>query len=127
MSSSNPQYYTMPARRVLNMIIDAERTMRLCADKIKLTVRELDNIEDWEALSLGEYMEGYLGAKALIALLNKRVKDPDPYVVTYLKDKYPDGVLLTKDDLTILHKISTNLEEIKQYLFKLHGFTTQLN
>jgi hypothetical protein len=72
-------------------------------------------------------MDGYLNAKVLRDYLDKKLKEPDQKLVEYAKKNKVDGVLVTKNELSMLQSLVINFEETKEYLNKNYGFSTLLN
>lgn len=126
MSSPNIKYYSLPLKRALNMITDAERSMKLFAENIKTQVEKLQ-IEEWGSSSAPDYMDAYLNAKVLRDYIQKRIEEPDENVAAYLKNNKVDGLIMTKDELTLLYTLSTNFDESKEYINRIYGFSTMLN
>lgn len=125
-SNSKPQYYTLPLKKAFNMMTDAERSMRMFAETVK-TMVEKYQIEGWDDSPLPDYMDAYLNAKVLRDYLQKSIQEPNEMVTAYLKKNNIDGLLFSRDELTMLHTLATNFEETKEYISKKYGFSTMLN
>jgi hypothetical protein len=123
---SKPQYYSLPLKRALNMMTDAERGMKLFAENVK-TLVEKHSIEEWNESAIPDYMDAYLNAKVLRDYLQRLIENPDENIAAYLKSNKVDGILMSRDDLSMLWRLSTNFEETKEHINKLYGFSTLLN
>ena len=109
------------------MMTDAERSMKMFAETVKTFVDKYA-IEDWGSSPIPDYMDAYLNAKVLRDFIQKRIEEPDEFVVEFLKkNQNIDGLLMTKDELTMLYRLSTNFDETKEYINKIYGFSTLLN
>lgn len=127
MSNNKPQYYSLPLKRAMNMMTDADRSMRMFAETVKTFV-DKHAVDDWSTSPIPDYMDAYLNAKVLRDFIQKRIEEPDEFVVEYLKkNQNVDGLLMTKDELTMLYRLSTNFDEAKDYINKIYGFSTLLN
>lgn len=120
------QYYSVNLEKVLNLIVDSDRCMRMFATSVKTMVEKYD-IENWGSSPLPDYMDGYLNAKVLRDFLDKKLKEPDQKLVEYARKNKVDGVLVTKNELSMLQSLVINFEETKEYLNKNYGFSTVLN
>ncbi len=126
MSTKPAQYYTVRLEKVLNLLVDSDRCMRMFATTVKTMVEKYDT-ENWSSSPVPDYMDGYLNAKVLRDFLDKRLKEPDPILVEYAKKNKVDGVLVTKNELGLLQSLVINFEETKEYLNKNYGFSTLVN
>jgi hypothetical protein len=111
-SSSKAQYYSLPLKRAMNMMTDAERSMRLFAETVK-TFIEKYSVDDWGKSPIPDYMDAYLNSKVLRDFIQKKIQDPDENVAAYLKTNNVDGLIMSRDDLEMLYRLSTNFEETK--------------
>jgi hypothetical protein len=123
---SQPQYYSVKLEKVLNLMVDSDRCMRMFATSVKTMVEKYD-IENWGSSPVADYMDGYLNAKVLRDFLDKKLKEPDQKLVEYARKNKVDGVLVTKNELNVLQSLVINFEETKEYLNKNYGFSTLLN
>ena len=126
MSNPNSKYYSLPLKRALNMMTDAERSMKLFAESVKTYIQKY-SIEEWSSSPTPDYMDAYLNAKVLRDYLQKRIEEPDENVAAYLKTNKVDGIIMTKEELTMLYTLSTNFDETKEYISRTYGFSTMLN
>ena len=126
MSIKNAQYYTVTLEKALNLLVDSDRCMRMFATTVKTMVEKYD-IENWGSSPVADYMDGYLNAKVLRDFIDKRIKDPDPFLVEYAKKNKVDGMLVSKNELAILQSLVVNFEETKEHLHKNYGFSTLVN
>lgn len=126
MASKPAQYYTVKLEKALNLLIDSDRCTRMFATTVKAMVEKYDT-ENWDSSPVADYMDGYLNAKVLRDFLNKRLKEPDPFLVEYAKKNKVDGMLVTKNELGMLQNLVVNFEETKEYLHKNYGFSTLFN
>jgi len=102
--SSKPtqsQYYSVKLEKVLNLMVDSDRCMRMFATSVKTMVEKYD-IENWSSSPVADYMDGYLNAKVLRDFLDKKLKEPDQKLVEYARKNKVDGVLVTKNELSML-------------------------
>lgn len=120
------QYYSLPSKRALNMMTDADRSMKLFAENVKALI-DKHPMEEWGSSPIPDYMDAYLNAKVLRDFIQKQIENPDENVVAYLKTNKIDGILMTKEDLTLLYTLSTNFDDTKAYINRLYGFSTMLN
>jgi hypothetical protein len=125
-TNSKPQFYTLPLKKAVNMMTDADRSMNMFAENVKTMVEKYD-IMSWGDSPIPDYMDAYLNAKVLRDYLQKSIENPDEMVKAYLKKNNIDGLLFSREELTMLHTLSTNFEENKEYISKKYGFTTMLN
>ena len=125
-SSSKAQYYSLPLKRAVNMLTDADRSMRMFAETVK-TFIEKYSVDDWGKSPIPDYMDAYLNSKVLKDFLQKKIEEPDEAVAEYLKGNNIDGLIMSKDDLTMLYRLSTNFDETKDYINRIYGFSTVLN
>lgn len=125
-SDKKPQYYSLPLKRALNMMTDADRSMKMFAENVK-TLVEKTGIDNWSDSPIPDYMDSYLNAKVLRDYLQKKIEEPDELVAEYLKKNNIDGLLMTRDDLSMLYTLYNNFEQSKAYVSKLYGFSTLLN
>ena len=126
MSKAETKYYTLPLKKALNMMTDAERGVRMFASSLK-TLTEKYDIEGWSSSPIPDYMEAYLSAKLIMDYLKKRIEEPDEAVVAYLKQNNLEGLLFTREELVMLHTIVSNFDNTKEYLSKTYGYSTMLN
>lgn len=126
MASKPAQYYTVRLEKALNLLVDSDRCARMFSTTVKTMVEKYD-IENWDSSPIADYMDGYLNAKVLRDFLDKRLKEPDPFLVEYAKKNKVDGMLITKKELDMLQTLIINFEETKEYLNKNYGFSTFLN
>jgi len=126
MASKPAQYYTVKLEKALNLLIDSDRCTRMFATTVKTMVERYDT-ENWDSSPIADYMDGYLNAKVLRDFLDKRLKEPDPFLVEYAKKNKVDGMLVSKKELDMLQTLVINFEETKEYLNKNYGFSTLLN
>lgn len=126
MASKPAQYYTVRLEKALNLLVDSDRCARMFSTTVKTMVEKYDT-ESWDSSPIADYMDGYLNAKVLRDFLDKRLKEPDPFLVEYAKKNKVDGMLITKKELDMLQTLVINFEETKEYLNKNYGFSTMLN
>lgn len=126
MASKPAQYYTVRLEKALNLLVDSDRCARMFSTTVKTMVEKYDT-ENWDSSPIADYMDGYLNAKVLRDFLDKRLKEPDPFLVEYAKKNKVDGMLITKKELDMLQTLVINFEETKEYLNKNYGFSTMLN
>jgi len=125
-NNSKIQYYTITLNKVLNLLTDSDRCTRMFSDTVKNMVQKYD-IENWDSTPLSDYMDAYLNAKVLKDFISKKIKEPDEKLVEFAAKNKIDGILLTKNELTMLQTLVNNFEETKEYLQKNYGFSTMLN
>lgn len=125
-TNNKAQLYTLPLKRAMNMMTDAERSMKMYAESIK-TFAGKYAIEDWHSSPISDYMDAYLNAKVLRDFIQRSIEDPDEAIKDYLKKNTIDGLLVTRDQLTMLYTLSTNFEQSKDHMNKTYGFSTLLN
>lgn len=120
------QYYTMDLKKALNLMIDADRSMRLYATSVKMLVEKHD-AEGWSSTPIPDYMDGYLNSKVLRDFLQKHIEDPDEIAIKYQQKHNIQALLLTKAELQMMYSLIQNFEETKEYMTKTHGISTLLN
>ena len=125
-TNTKPQFYTLPLKKAVNMMTDADRSMNMFAENVK-TMVEKYNIEAWNDSPIPDYMDAYLNAKVLRDYLQKNIEEPNEVVVQYLKKNNIDGLLFSRDELLMLNNLANNFEETKEYISKKYGFSTMLN
>lgn len=126
MSKKEPQYFTLESKRILNFLIDADRSMRMFATTVKALGDKYEP-ENWYSTSIPDYMDGFLNAKVLKDFIEKQLKQPSKLAVDYMKAHNFDGLFLTKDELQMLYTLIHNFEESKDYISKTYGVSTMLN
>lgn len=126
MSSKPAQYYTVKLEKALNLLVDSDRCTRMFSTTVKAMVEKYDT-QNWDSSPVADYMDAYLNAKVLRDFLNKRLKEPDPFLIEYAKKNKVDGMLVTKNELGMLQNLVVNFEETKEYLHKNYGFSTLFN
>lgn len=125
-SNSKVQYYTITLNKALNLLTDSDRCSRMFSESVKTMVLKY-SIDNWDSSPLADYMDAYLNAKVLKDFITKKIKEPDEKMVAFAAKNKIDGVLLTKNELSILQTLVTNFEETKEFLNKNYGFSTVLN
>ena len=126
MSKKDPQYFTVDAKKSLNLMIDAGRSMRIYGATVKVLVEKYDS-ENWSSTPIPDYMDGYLNAKVLRDFIDKRIKEPSKMAIEYMKANNFDGLFLTKEELQIFYSLIQGFEESKEYISKSYGVSTMLN
>lgn len=126
MSKKDPQYFTVDAKKSLNLMIDAGRSMRIYGATVKVLVEKYDS-ESWSSTPIPDYMDGYLNAKVLRDFIDKRIKEPSKMAIEYMKANNFDGLFLTKEELQIFYSLIQSFEESKEYISKSYGVSTMLN
>lgn len=126
MSKKDPQYFTVQAKRSLNIMIDADRSMKIYASTVKDLVIKYEP-DDWASTSIADYMDAYLNCKVLKEFIEKHIKTPSQTAINYMKENNFDGIFLTKDELQTLYTLMSNFEESKSFITKNYGVTTLLN
>lgn len=125
-NNTKAQYYTITLNKALNLLTDSDRCTRMFADTVKGMVVKY-SVENWDETPLPDYMDAYLNAKVLKDFITKKIKEPDERLVEFAAKNKIDGVLLTRNELTMLQNLVNNFEETKEYLNKNYGFSTLLN
>jgi hypothetical protein len=123
---SKAQYYTVTLQKGLNLLIDADRCTKTFSETVK-EMAEKYSTENWDVSPIADYMDAYLNAKVLKDFLQKKIQSPDEELVRFATKNKIDGILLTKNELTMLQTLVNNFEETKEYLQKNYGFSTMLN
>lgn len=126
MSKKEAQYYTIQAKRSLNIMIDADRSMKIYASTVKDLVQKHEP-DDWSSTSIADYMDAYLNSKALKDYIEQHIKNPSKMAIDYMRENDFDGIFLTKDELQMLYTLMSNFEESKSFITKNYGITTLLN
>lgn len=126
MSKKEPQYFTVQAKRSLNIMIDADRSMKIYASTIKDLAQKYEP-DGWASTNLADYMDAYLNCKVLKDFIEQHIKNPSQMAIDYMKENDFDGIFLTKDELQTLYTLITNFEESKAFITKNYGVTTLLN
>ena len=123
---TKPQYYTITLQKGLNLLVDADRCAKIFAETVKTAATKYDT-ENWDSSPIADYMDAYLNSKVLKDFLQKKIQDPSEELVKFAAKNKIDGILLTKNELTMLQTLVNNFEETKEYLNKTYGFSTLLN
>lgn len=123
---SKAQYYTITLQRGLNLLVDSDRCAKTFAETVKSMASKY-SIDNWDSSPIADYMDAYLNAKVLKDFLQKKIQEPDEQLVKFAAKNKIDGILLTKNELTMLQTLVNNFEETKEYLQKNYGFSTLLN
>lgn len=123
---SKVQYYTITLQKGLNLLVDADRCSRTFSETVK-QMAEKYSTQNWDSSPIADYMDAYLNAKVLKDFIQKKVQSPDEELVRFAAKNKIDGILLTKNELTMLQTLVSNFEETKEYLQKNYGFSTILN
>lgn len=124
--NNKTQLYSLPLKRAMNMMTDADRCMKMFAESVKTFVEKYA-IEDWGNSPIADYMDAYLNAKVLRDYIQKSMEDPDELVTDYLKKNKIDGILVTREQLTMMYTLFSNFEHSKEHINKTYGFSTLLN
>lgn len=123
---SKVQYYTITLQKGLNLLVDSDRCAKTFAETVKNMASKY-SIDNWDSSPIADYMDAYLNSKVLKDFLQKKIQDPDEQLVRFAAKNKIDGILLTKNELTMLQTLVSNFEETKEYLNKTYGFSTLLN
>lgn len=126
MSKKEAQYYTIDAKKSLNIMIDAQRTMRIFGATIKVMTEKYDS-DNWSSTPIPDYMDGYLNAKTLKDFLDKKIKEPTQMAIDYMKANNFDGLFLSREELQLFYTLVQNNEDTKEYIAKSYGVSTMLN
>lgn len=123
---SNIKYYTVTLEKCLNLLIDTDRCTRMFSTSVK-TMAEKYSLDSWDKSPIADYMDAYLNSKVLRDFIQKKIESPDEELIKFAAKNKIDGVIFTKNELTMLHNLVENFEQTKEYLHKTYGFSTMLN
>ena len=120
------QYYTVVFEKYLEVLEEVDRFYIMLADKLKeLTTRV--PIVEWADSPIPDFTEAYTHIYSFSMFLDEKINNPSDEEIQFTVKNNVKDVLFREDELAVMQKSYIQMQAIKQMLYNVHNFSSEIN